>query len=328
MGGKTLWASNYTRGVQLVDGIPAYLDAENGLNPEFAARASHLNPKRVVLYKPKDDIECLEKAFLKIHNFINRVREAKNKQPIGFIYDSLSVSPSARELRETDLSEDFTQEEWKSVVGNKEQMGERAKIINKELRKLEPTLGMKNVTMLVVQQLRKNIGVMYGKKEVSAVANDAMEYYSCVRLRVSGQKKIENKLKRVIGANLKVANIKNRITSPFMVTEGVQLYYEKGINPLSGLLSVLIQTERVKLSGKGTYKVCEPWAGGQEINFKGSKVNNLVDIDLLLKCPALVDAKDEQEVRDYLEPYGSAIEQTLSDDNVEIEVLKEEAGED
>ncbi len=144
-----------------------------------------------------------------------------------------------------------------------------------------------------------------------------------MRLRVSAHKKIENKLGRIIGVNLKVKNIKNRINEPFMLAEDIQLFYAKGINPLSGLLGVLEQIERIESLGKGTYRVKEPWANGQEVTFKGTKTANLMDMEVLCKCPALIDAKDEQQVKDYLFVYDEAIKQSIGEDIVEKDLSDE-----
>jgi recombination protein RecA len=322
-GGKSLWGCNFARGLQVIDGVPVYLDAENALNPQFVAKASHLDPYKLVHVRPRDGIDCLERAFLKVHNIIRGFRSKNAKQPLGFVYDSISVSPSERELRETNISEDFTEAEWKRVVGAKEQPGERAKICNKEFRKLESVLEKTDTTMLVINQLRQKIGVVYGNPEVGSTASTVLEYYSCMRLRVSAHKKIENKLGRIIGINLKVKNIKNRINTPFMEAEGIQLFYEKGVNPLSGLLTLMEQAERIEATGKGTYRVKEPWAGGQNVTFRATKSANMVDAEVLYKCPALVDAKDEQQVRDYLSVFSEAINQSNSDDSVEKDITTE-----
>ncbi len=323
-GGKSLWGTNFIRGVQAIQGFPVYLDCENALNPEFAARASHINPSEIVHFRPADGIYSLERVFLKVHNVMNKVREAYPDTPLGFVFDSISVPPSERELRETNLSEDFGEAEWKKKVGAKEQPGERAKICNKEFRKLESTLEKKDATMLVINQIRQKIGVYYGNPEVGSTASTVLEFYSCIRLRVSAHKKIMNtKLGTVIGINLKVKNIKNRIYRPFMEVEDVQLFYDIGVNPLSGLLTTLIQFERIEPIGKGIYGVKEPWANGQSITFKGSKSANMVDPEVLYQCPALVDAKDEKEIRDYLAIFGAAINQTLSDEVQEKDILSD-----
>ncbi len=324
-GGKSLWGCNFVRGLQALNGIPVYFDCENALNPEFAAKASHIDPKKVVRLSPADGIDCLERVFLKVHNIIRGVRERYGpEKPLGFVYDSIAVSPSERELRETTVSEDFSEAEWKRKVGSKEQPGERAKICNKEFRKLESTLEITDTTMLVVNQIRQKIGVQYGNKETGAAASTVLEFYSCVRLRVSAHKKIVNKLGRIIGVNLKVKNIKNRIHTPFMEAENVQLFFEKGVNPLSGLLRILEQFERIKCVGTATYEVQEPWANGQVISFRATKAANLVDAEVLCKCPALIDAKNEAEVVDYLTIFGDAIKQTLSDDIEEKDIESEE----
>ncbi len=121
------------------------------------------------------------------------------------------------------------------------------------------------------------------------------------------------------GINLKVRNIKNRCTAPFLEAEGVQLFWKDGVNPLSGLLTSLIQSGRIDKAGNGVYKVLEPWAAGAEIKFRASKARNDVDAETLYKCPALVDAKDEQELRDYISIFGSAIGQSANEENEEID---------
>jgi len=81
----------------------------------------------------------------------------------------------------------------------------------------------------------------------------------------------------------------------------------------------LIQSGRIETCGAGTYKVLEPWAGGSEIKFRASKARNDIDAETLCKCPALVDAKDEQELRDYISIFGSAIGQSENEENEEID---------
>jgi len=318
--GKSLWGMNILRGTQAIGGIPVHLDCENAVNSEFAAKASHIDLSKIVRFAP----DCLEAVFAKIFNIIRKVREKDTERPLVFVYDSIAVSPSERELRETTVSENPTPTEWKQKVGSKEQPGERAKIINRELRKLEALLEKNNATLVVMNQTRKKIGVFMGSDETTT-SGEALKFYAGLRLRTSTQKKIDNKkLGTLIGVNLKIKNVKNRIFRPFAEVEGVQLYFEKGVNPLSGLLTCLEQAERIEKVSNGVYKVLEPWAAGQEIKFRGSKARNDVDAETLLKCPALIDAKDEQEVKDYLALFGEAIDQGMSEDVEEIDVERGE----
>jgi recombination protein RecA len=314
---KTLLGTNIIRGAQALNGFAIYLDCENALNGEFAAAASHLDVNRVIRHAP----ECLEAVFSKIHNVIRLVRERDKDVPLIFVYDSISVSPCARELRETTLSEDYSQAEFKKKVGAKEQPGERARVCSRELRKLNPILAKNNATLVVINQTRQKIGVMYGNPETTGGGGTALEFYASCRIRTQSQKKIENtKLGTFIGVNVKVANKKNRTFAPFWEAEGLQLYFKDGINPLSGLLDCLIKSERIEAIGKGRYKVNSPWAGSETIDFTATKASGIVEADVLCKCPALVDATDAQQILDYLNVFGDAIRRSDSSDVTETAV--------
>lgn len=311
---KSYWGANVIRGTQVLGGIPVYLDCENALNNEFVVRTSHINLSEVIKFDPSKGADCLENCFSIIYNVIRGIREKEGPdRPIVFVYDSLSASPARKELEETNRSLDEDDV--------KEQPGLRARICSKEFRKLGSLLEKTNATLLVLNQVRMKIGVMYGDPTISGGGGESLKFYATTRIRTFAQKKIENKkLKIAMGVNLKVKNTKNRCYTPFLESEGVQLFWRDGVNPVSGLLSCLEQAERIEMVGKGTYQVKEPWANGVEIKFKGSKMRNDIDPELLYKCPSLVDAKDEQEIRDYLSIFGAAIKQTNNEDNEEIAV--------
>ncbi|MFX6803879.1 hypothetical protein ABTH20_20695, partial [Acinetobacter baumannii] len=81
---------------------------------------------------------------------------------------------------------------------------------------------------------------------------NALPFYASCRLRTSTAKKIENKkLGKVLGVNINVRNVKNRSCPPFISTEGLQLLFANGIDPISGLLTLLIADERIEAVGSG-----------------------------------------------------------------------------
>jgi recombination protein RecA len=314
---KTLIGTNIVRGAQALGGYAIYLDCENALNSEFAAKASHLDVDTIIRYTP----ETLERVFNKIHAVLRLIREKDKDVPVVFVYDSISVSPCEREFRETTLTENYTQAEFKKKVGAKEQPGERARVCSSQLRKLNPVLANGNASLVVINQTRQKIGVLYGNPETTGGGGTALEFYASCRIRTQSQKKIENKkLGTFIGVNVKMTNKKNRSFAPFWECDGVQLFFKDGINPLGGLFGCLIKAERVAATKPGYYKVCEPWAGGVDHQFRASKEKGEMDLDTLLKFPSLVDAKNEQEIKDYLAIFGDAIRQTASEDVQELEV--------
>lgn len=171
--------------------------------------------------------------------------------------------------------------------------------------------------------------IVHNSPEVCAGGGESLKFYASCRVRTSIQKKIENKkLKTSIGINLKVTNKKNRCCSPFREAEGVHLYWNDGVNPLSGLLTCLIQDERIDKVGNGVYIVKEPWANGQEIKFRASKAKNEIEPDVLYNCPALIDASDEQSVRDYFDIFGAAIKQGNNEENEETDASNDESSND
>ena len=167
--------------------------------------------------------------------------------------------------------------------------------------------------------------IVHNSPETTGGGGNALEFYASCRLRPQTQKKIEQKLsakkKKILGINVKMVNKKNKTHRPFIESDGIQLTFDKGINPLGGLLSCLLDAGRIEASGKGNYSVKEPYANGVEVKFKGSlDTNNTVPLEVLLKCPSLIDADTEQEVTDYLEPYKEAMNFEVGDDIVESDV--------
>jgi len=312
--GKSLIASNVLYGCQKVDGWAIILDCENATNGEFMNRVSHLNLDKVLRYTPF----TLEQAFLKVHNAVRKIREyevanKKERKPIVVVYDSISVSPCEREFRETDLPENYNPTQWKKIVGRQEQPGERAKVCSKELRKLIGLLEKQDVTLLVINQTREKIGVLYGNPETTGGGGNALPFYASCRIRTATRKKIENKLKSFSGVNMHIKNVKNRTFRPFVESEGIKLYFDTGINPLTGLLTILTQAERIEAKSAGVYLVkTEFTEDGREYKFKANKEANLVPLQVLLDCPKLINASSADQVTEYMSIFSNAISDTES----------------
>lgn len=328
--GKSLFGANILYGCQKLGGWPILLDCENASNAEFMNRASHVDLSTALRYTPM----TLEKAFGTIYEMIRKIRDAEieakeERKPIIFIYDSIAASPCERELREVDLPLNYKPSDWKKIVGRQEQPGERAKICSKEFRKLTPMLEKEDATVIFLNQLRDNIGVMYGPKTVGAGGGKAMKFYPSLRLELATQKKIENtRLETFAGVNIRVKNIKNRAFRPFVTVEGIKLYFDTGIDPLSGLLSCLVQSERIAVKSPGNYYVLPDYLpeGVAEYKFKCTKAENRVPKELVLDCPKVIDGESREEVEAYLDSYGAGLEASQSSDFKEKGVKFDEEG--
>jgi recombination protein RecA len=304
---KSLIGSNLLFAAQRINGIAILLDVENAINKEFMKKASHLDLKKVIRYTPP----TLEKCFHKMFTVIQAIRKKYKDIPIVIVYDSLTSSPCERELREVGLSENYTEAEYKRIVKAHRQPGEHAKVCSQELRKLITVIEENNVTVVFLNQTRDKIGVMYGNPEQSGAGGNSLPFYASLRLRPQTQKKIEytlvGKKKKCVGVNVKYKNVKNRSYRPFVEVEGVKLTFEKGINPISGLMLALLDAGRIQIDGK-KYRVCDKWKPeGEEVKFSTSLEDNEVPLDVLLRCPQLIDANSKEEVEEYLAPFMDAV---------------------
>lgn len=313
---KSLLGYAMLAGVQRMGGFAIYLDCEMAGNADFAQSAGHVDVARLLSY----ELYSIEQVEAKMLTVIKFIRAKYPDKPILFVWDSIGASPTEREWSENELPENFTKEQFKKIVGSQERPGERARAAGDLLRKLNPFLKMNDVTLMVINQVRQKIGVLYGDPE-SRSGGKALEYFGSCRFRTSAHKMIEDKkLKVPVGVNLKFVNKKNRSRAPGMKLEDVRLFFNEGIDPLGGLLYALLVAERIE-GGKGNYRVKEPWAEGKEVKFKASVTRNDVPMEVLLECPSLIDAESKEQVEKYLSIFmgainlsrGSAIEEKAAD---------------
>lgn len=304
---KSLLATNLLRGCQKAGGIPIIFDCENATNAEFMEKAGHLDSARVIRYTP----ETIERCFNLMCQVITAIRKQKgNDFPILIVYDSIGVSPCEREFAETKLPANYKPADWKKIVGRKEQPGERAKACNAGLRKINSIIEKSNTTVFVINQIREKIGVLFGNPETTAGGGNALPFYASNRMRTQAQKKIvHSEYGTVVGVNLKVKNVKNRAFRPFVEVANIKLYFDHGIDPLSGLVTLLVQEERITKKGAGNYSVNSEYLpkGKTEYNFKTAETESFPK-QVLMDCPALVDASSKEEIEEYLKDYSDAIQ--------------------
>jgi recombination protein RecA len=317
--GKSLIGANILKGVQTLGGVPILLDAERAVNKEFAIKASKVDPRKMFVL----EADTLQQAFNRITRAIKKCREEWKipmEKPIVVIYDSIAASPSEREFAETEIDmENATATQMKEAGVGSDKPGERAKECSKQLRKLPAVLKANNASVVFINQIREKIGVMFGNPETGAGGGRSLEYYVSLRLRLRANKVPKDKNGNVLGVNITVQNLKNRCFRPFVEAKNIYLFFEQGINPFGGLCDLLKQQGRISPGKKaGSYVVNEPWAGGQNLSFTTTAARNDIPGELLLKCPALVDAETPEQIQYYIDLYKEAI------DAVDTEVASEE----
>jgi recombination protein RecA len=178
-----------------------------------------------------------------MEDLIKEIRENDKDTPIVIAYDSIAVSPTRDELK----GEGY---EMHNMMG-----AARAKITGGCLRKINMRLRVQKVALVIINQIREKVGVMYGNPETNAGGGRALEYYLGVDLRCSVNKSdlIKDDDGQLMGIKGKVKNTKNKCSIPFQECE-FRLFFDEGLDPYYGLTKLL---ELDKLVGRnGAWYSC------------------------------------------------------------------------
>jgi len=231
---KTVFATHTLREAQQAGHYAVLVDSENAYNPKFA-KSLGLNPKKLIYAAP----DTLEECFQVIEDTILAIRETDKDTPIVVAYDSIAVSPSKAEF------------EADGYEGNNMVGAIRAKSTGSCLRKLNPLLRKHNVALIIINQIRNKVGVLYGSPETMAAGGKSLDYYLGVNLKCLSNKSsdlLKDEHKSVIGIQGTVRNTKNKVSMPHKECE-FRLMYDAGLDPYHGVLKLLEGDKHITRSG-------------------------------------------------------------------------------
>ena len=118
-------------------------------------------------------------------------------------------------------------------------MGLQARLMSQALRKITGVISKTGTTVFMINQIRMKIGVMFGNPETTTGGN-ALKFYASQRLDIRRKAKIESGTgddKQVIGNNVKVKVVKNKIAPPFKEVE-FDVMYNEGISRTGELIDL------------------------------------------------------------------------------------------
>lgn len=241
--GKTMVSLGTIAEVQKNGGVAAFIDAEHALTPDWC-RSLGVDFDNLLLCQP----ESGEKA-LSIMKFL--VEEGKVDI---IVLDSVAALVTQREI-DGDMDANH--------------MALTARLMSLALKKLTPIVSKSNTCCIFINQLRENVGQMFGNKETTP-GGKALKFYASVRLRASKTFKGEkfsgtgdNKVQ--IGHNVTVKVLKNKVAPPFRQAQ-FDLYYNSGIDQNSEVKELALSKGVVtKVEGKNKHVFEDiEWASRKE----------------------------------------------------------------
>ena len=225
--GKTTLALHVVAEAQKQGGIAAFVDAEHALDPEYARRIG-VKLTELLISQPDTGEQALD------------------------IVESLVRSGNVDVIVVDSVAALTPKDEIEGEMGQ-QHMGKQARLMSQALRKLTAIAARSKTIVIFINQIRMQIGVMFGNPETTP-GGKALKFYTSVRLdirRIASIKKGEE----VVGGRVRVKVVKNKVAAPFKTTE-FDLLYNEGISREGELIALGEKYALVQKSG-ASYKFGE-----------------------------------------------------------------------
>lgn len=231
--GKTTLSLHVIAEAQKKGGVCAFIDAEHAMDPEYAKRLG-VKTNELLISQPDTGEQALEIVE-------SLVRSGKIDV---VVIDSVAALTPKDEI-EGDMGA--------------QHVGKQARLMSQALRKLTAIVAKSKTIVIFINQIRMQIGVMFGNPETTP-GGKALKFYTSVRLDIRRIAQIK-KGDEVMGGRIRVKVVKNKVAAPFKQTE-FDLMYNEGISREGEIIALGEKMGIIKKTGTSYEYVGDSKAGG------------------------------------------------------------------
>lgn len=207
--GKTTLTLHAIAEAQKKGGVCAFIDAEHALDPEYARKIG-VRLDELLVSQPDTGEQALEIVE-------SLVRSGK--------VDIVVIDSVAALTPKDEIEGDMGQSH----------VGKQARLMSQALRKLTAITSKSKTVVMFINQIRMQIGVMFGNPETTT-GGKALKFYTSVRLDIRRIAQIK-KGEEVVGGRHRIKVVKNKVAAPFRATE-FDLMYNEGVSREGELIAL------------------------------------------------------------------------------------------
>jgi recombination protein RecA len=250
--GKTTLSLHIVAEAQKKGGVCAFVDAEHALDPDYAKRLG-VKTDDLLVSQPDTGEQALE---------ITESLVRSGKIDVVVVDSVAALTPK---------------DEIEGEMGQ-QHMGKQARLMSQALRKLTAIVAKSKTVVIFINQIRMQIGVMFGNPETTP-GGKALKFYTSVRLDIRRIAQIK-KGEEVVGGRVRVKVVKNKVAAPFKVTE-FDLMYNEGISREGELIALGEKYGLISKSGASYKFGNEPLGRGYDATRTFLKENPKIANELL-----------------------------------------------